>query len=253
MSNPVFILSYNGLPFLQRCIESVKAQDVPTSLYIADNGSSDGTREFLMTQPYRIWLWDANRGVSRGWNAGLKHIFDEGAEHVFCLNQDLILPSYFCSEMLDHNVPFVTGFPVSTAVEIGPLTASEGARKARADGGLEPHPCFSAFLIRRECWETVGPFDERMVNWASDCDFHVRGHRKGVGMWKSKVPFLHFPGTTTRTAPPDEQQWFMERANKDRAEFKTVYGCEPGEPAYSNLFAPESFGGYSFDSRGGSK
>lgn len=240
--NPVLILSYNGLPYLQHCMEAVRKQDIPTSLYVIDNGSEDGSREWLLQEGIPGYHNDKNLGVSVGWNQGLEYLFGDGAQYVLVLNQDVSLPTYFYRELLDCNVPLVTGFPVDNLIEISPLTASPMASKKRRAVPLDPHPCFSAFLIRRECWEAVGKFEESMFAWAGDCDYHVRAHRKGVGMWKSMVPFFHHAGTTTRIASDAEREWFMKRANEDREVFRGKYGVIPGDSRYSDLFAESLFG-----------
>ena len=242
--HPVLILSYNGLPMLKKCVESVLAQDVPdVYLRILDNGSTDGTIQWFSEfwkSGRKNWSWygfDSNKGVSYGWNHGLKEFFDPSAtedgfpaDQCLVLNQDLILGPSAYRELLEFNVPFVTGFPVQTEFEISPLAA-------KPQIGLSPYPCFSAFLIRRSCWEKVGPFNEEFFAWAGDCDYHVRAHRLGVGMFKSGVPFYHEAGSTARNAPPEEKAWFAERANKDREVFRSLYGCIPGEePAYTKLF-----------------
>ena len=243
--NPVLILSYNNLEALKKCVESVRAQDVPTDIYVEDNGSCDGSQDWLRNESGVLWCCnERNEGVSFGWNDGLGWIFDTDATkrcgdppkqnppaYALVLNQDTVLPTYAYRELLAFNVPFVTGTPVEVSEEF-----------SIEPGALVPHPCFSAFLIRRSCWETVGQFDEKMFAWAGDCDYHVRGHWLGVPMYKSTIPFLHHAGTTLRTAPPDQKKWFAERANADRAVFKSKYGCEPGEPEYELLFLPELFG-----------
>jgi GT2 family glycosyltransferase len=229
--NPVLILSYNGLPMLKKCVESVRKQTIDTRVWVVDNASSDGSQEWLKDGADYIWQMTENTGVSKGWNLGLSHLFGYfGADHVLVTNQDLVLPNYFYAELLAFDVPFVTGFPVQTEFEISPLAG-------KPQIGLSPYPCFSAFLIRRSCWEKVGPFDERFFAWAGDCDYHVRGHRLGVGMFKSGVPFYHEAGSTARNASPEEKEWFHQRANADREVFRSLYGCIPGEePAYTNLF-----------------
>lgn len=234
--NPVLILSYNGLPLLKNCVDSVRKQDVPTEILIVDNHSTDGTREWITDQAV---FSDKNQGVSKGWNIGLKLLFEYAKkEHVLVLNQDVLLPSFFLRELLAFNVPFVTGFPVDNMLDIGPMME-------RPQTGLSPYPCFSAFLIRRSAWEKIGKFTEPSTPdaedgffaWAGDCDYHVRGHRLGVGMFKSGVPFYHDGSSTIRNASDEEKKWFAERGNKDRAYFRKLYGCIPGEePAYSELF-----------------
>ena len=239
--NPVLILSYNGLNYLHHCIESVKRQDVPTKIIVVDNASTDGSAEYLKQAEIETYFCRFNEGVSAGWNRGLNWVFRE-FDHCLVINQDTLLPTYFMRELLAFDEPFVTGKPVDALMEIGSLTASPEAQKARREAGLEPHPCFSAFLIRKSCWETVGVFDTDCKNWAGDCAYHALAHRRGVHLWKSKVPFYHEAGSTTRNAPPDEQEEFVRQANRDRAVFRSKYGAVPGTPQYSDLFKPELFG-----------
>ena len=237
---PVLILSYNAVKLLHRCIVSIQSQDVETKLFVIENGSSDGSGEYLQAMGINRFVSKVNLGVTQGWNIGLNKLFGEGHSHICVLNQDTALPPYFIRELLAFDVPLVTGYPVETEEEIGPATM--GKEEERRNAGLTPHPCFSAFLLSRDCWDTVGEFDPAMMNWASDCDYHVRGHRFGVGMWNSMVPFWHHAGTTLRTSTGATKERMTQRANLDRAEFKKKWGCEPGEPAYDDLFAPENFG-----------
>jgi GT2 family glycosyltransferase len=210
-------------------------QDVPVVIGIVENGSTDGTREWLSGQQHDIQTihMDHNSGVSKGWNIGLKFAFISH-EHCLVLNQDVVLPSYFYRELLAFNVPFVTGCPGEA-----PDTRDD---YDQIPTELFTSPCFSAFLIRRSCWETVGPFDEKMFAWASDCDYHVRAHLLGIKLQMAQVPFAHRAGTTLRTATPEMQAELAGRPNADRAVFKSKYGCEPGTPEYDALFAPELFG-----------
>jgi cellulose synthase/poly-beta-1,6-N-acetylglucosamine synthase-like glycosyltransferase len=245
--NPVLILSYNGLPLLKKCVESVRKQDVPTHIYVFDNASQDGTRPWLETQVGMDFGWNGsneNLGVSRGWNCGLSYLFLHlDYDHVLVLNQDLQLGPSAYRELLEFNVPFVTGFPVDTPFEISPIAG-------KPQIGLTPYPCFSAFLIRRDCWKKVGPFKEeqfddegnrKMVgfwSWANDCSYHVEAHRLGIDLWKSGVPFYHEASSTLRNASPEEREFLRKMGDEDREVFKSLYGCKPGEPEYSKLFDP---------------
>lgn len=237
--NPVLILTHNCLQLTKKCVASVRAQDVDTDVTVIDNSSTDGTVEWLKESAIASPSFNlnyvtnlSNRGVSEPWNEGLHYYFSEPffCDHVLCLNNDTFLPPWFYKELLSYDVPFVTGFPVDTMFEIGPLSA-------RPQTGLTPYPCFSAFLIHRSAWEKIGPFNATMKLYASDCDYHVRAHRLGIPLVKSSTPFYHEPSSTVRNSSPEEQEEFHRQANADRAVFRSLYGCVPGEePAYSELF-----------------
>jgi GT2 family glycosyltransferase len=100
---------------------------------------------------------------------------------------------------------------------------------------LSPCPDFSAFLITREMWQVVGPFDERMVHYASDNDYHVRACRAGRQLWNAGLHFYHERSSTLRQASAEERAQIEAQANADRAVFKGLYGCNPWDPEYSAL------------------
>jgi GT2 family glycosyltransferase len=236
--NPVLLLSHNNLVLTQRCVESVRQQDIPTFCYVLDNGSTDGTPDWLKSQTDTRWmLFDENMGVSFGWNDGLGRAFgtermylqhNESFPHCLVIGNDTVLPPWFYRELLSYDQPFVTGVAVDDMAMI--------AQPPDQRYPLTENPDFSAFLIRRDCWEKVGPFDERMKLYAGDCDFHVRAHRLGVPLYKACLPFYHERSSTLNNASPAEQQEIQMQANEDRRVFRELYGCVPGEPAYAELF-----------------
>lgn len=228
MGNPVLILTFNNLELTKRCVESVHNQDVATRILIVDNGSTDGTIDWLRTgESGAGWTENGNNdGVSKGWNQGLGAFFAWDVNpHVLVLNNDVELPTWFYSELLSYDVPFVTGVAVDQRPTIRPEKMP-----------LNPHPDYSAFLIRREAWEKIGPFDERMKLYCSDCDHHVRGHRLGIQMMKANVPYLHINSQTLKRATPENRAIIETQANLDRATFQSMYGCLPGTKEYEALF-----------------
>lgn len=227
--NPVVIVTKNCLDFTKKCVASVWAQDIPADVHLFDNCSNDGTKEWVSSDSAIVnHSWGVDLGVSAAWNYVLESLFDSGAEYALAVNNDTILPPCFYRYLLSCNVPFVTGVSVEDmAVITNPIPEPTE---------LAPHPDFSAFLIRREAWEKVGSFDERMRLYASDCDFDIRARRAGLTLLNSLVPFYHERSSTMRLAPPHERQRIEEQANADRQVFRSKYGCIPGEPAYADLF-----------------
>jgi Predicted glycosyltransferases len=69
----IIILTWNGLEYTRRCIESIRAHthDIAYHLLVVDNGSSDGTLAWLRSQPeIRVIANERNLGFARGNNQG---------------------------------------------------------------------------------------------------------------------------------------------------------------------------------------
>lgn len=224
----VLILTMNNLDLTKRTVESVRKQTIPVQVHIIDNGSLDGTVEWAREEGILMHAFPFNAGVSAGWNRGLMCLFgDSSVDRVFVINNDVILPPFFMRELMSYPEPFVTGIAVDDLEIIKTL----GQRMP-----LQPHPDFSAYMIRRHAWETIGVFDDRMKLYASDTDYHVRGHRKGVGMWKANVPYYHERSSTLRTASDQDRMQIQAQANRDRQVFLSLYNCVPGTKEYEAIF-----------------
>ncbi|MBM3436768.1 MAG: glycosyltransferase, partial [Bacteroidetes bacterium] len=74
----IIILTWNSMILLQRCLASIKGNTNLNNyeIIIIDNNSSDGTREFLMSQEnntsYHFIFNDQNKGVGPARNQGIK-------------------------------------------------------------------------------------------------------------------------------------------------------------------------------------
>ena len=224
---PVLTLAHNNLQMTARCLQSVELQDIPGVYpFVIDNDSSDGTRDWLMGRGIPHARFSPQLGVSAGWNYGLDWFFRQPeVEQVLVVGNDTYLPSNFYREMLGYSAPFVTGIHDEEAKDTQP-------------GVIGECPDFSAFLIRRDCWVTVGGFDDSMKLYASDCDYHVRATRLMIPLFKVNVPFGHDRSATLRNAPAGERAELEKQAHADREQFRAKWGCLPGTPEYMALLAP---------------
>ena len=43
----VIIVTYNGLKWMKKCLDSIRQSSIPLDTIIIDNGSTDGTQDFI--------------------------------------------------------------------------------------------------------------------------------------------------------------------------------------------------------------
>ena len=86
------IVTYNAMQrnWIDRCMESLSKSTVETSVIIIDNGSTDGTREYVPAHyPDAVWMpQEKNLGFGQANNLGIRYALDHEADYVLLLNQD---------------------------------------------------------------------------------------------------------------------------------------------------------------------
>jgi GT2 family glycosyltransferase len=219
--NPILTLTHNALEMTKKAVDSFLRQDIDVQIFAFDNGSTDGTVGWLETVGILLDHAVLNAGVSKGWNVGLKRLFND-SDHVLVCNNDVELPPWFYRELLSYREPFITGVSCDGANLKTPPPASN----------LVPHPDFSAFLIRREAWQQIGPFDEGMRHYAQDCDYHVRATQEGIPLPAANCPFHHERSSTLRLASPEDRDEIEAQANLDRSYFLKKWGFPVGSEEY---------------------
>jgi GT2 family glycosyltransferase len=155
----------------------------PLEIVVVDNGSRDGSREWLAQQPDVTLVANAtNEGAPRARNQALRHV--HGARVCFMDNDVVVTPGWLARLARHMELdPF--------AACVGPLAdraahgqevafdAAQGSPDARADeiaranpGGFRLASLLSSFLVlvRREALEAVGGFDERFSPWGFEDD-----------------------------------------------------------------------------------
>jgi GT2 family glycosyltransferase len=99
------------------------------------------------------------------------------------------------------------------------------------------HPNFSAFMLNRRCWETVGEFDENFFPaYFEDNDYHYRMRLAGLrAIVHPPALFYHFGSRTqneARPAPIVPGDWF----ERNRSYYVRKWGGPPGQEQYRDPF-----------------
>ena len=85
----IIILTWNGLEFTKKCLDSLKdtVNDAMITTYVVDNGSTDGTVEYLKELDWiRVIENKENLGFVRGNNVAINQIKDDD---IILLNNDI--------------------------------------------------------------------------------------------------------------------------------------------------------------------
>jgi GT2 family glycosyltransferase len=159
-----------------------------------------------------------------------------GETHALVVNNDTVLaPLTYAAlrgQFMEKGVGIVSAVSVRDQSQLKPKIDAEELAKSH-----RPHPDFSCFMISRECYYSVGPFDERFEGaYCEDNDYHVRMHKSG---WKAVCvdwPFVHVGAGTMKNADKEERARIERMAEANRRRFWEKWGCWPGSKEYERIF-----------------
>ena len=99
MKLSIITLTYNNLHYTKKYIESLYKNTKDFELILVDNGSTDGTVDYIKSLPYnniKLIINEENLGYAKGNNQGIAAA--EG-EYIGFLNNDILLPSNWFDEI----------------------------------------------------------------------------------------------------------------------------------------------------------
>ncbi len=88
------VLTYNRKDLLKRCLGAIFSQTRPCDrIIVIDNASTDGTEDMLLQERYpllQVYSLSKNIGASGGFNAGFRIAYQNGADFVWMMDDDVI-------------------------------------------------------------------------------------------------------------------------------------------------------------------
>jgi hypothetical protein len=85
------VVTHNRLALLKENLAALRGQThAPDEIIVVNNGSSDGTAEWLATQPNLTVIQQEDTGASGGMNAGIKAAYARGHDWFWCMDDDAI-------------------------------------------------------------------------------------------------------------------------------------------------------------------
>ena len=191
ITTTIIIPNYNGLKFMDECIRSLNAQTYPNfRTLVVDNGSTDGSVEWLKEHQIDTIFLPENTGFSGAVNVGIKAA---DTPYVLLLNNDVRVDEYFVAEMVRAIGQSERIFSVSSRMiqmyhpdrldDAGDMYSLLGWAYQRGVGRDLTHyrrssrvfsACAGAAIYRREVFEEIGYFDEMHFAYLEDIDVGYR-------------------------------------------------------------------------------
>jgi glycosyltransferase involved in cell wall biosynthesis len=214
----VIIPTYNNARFVAQAVESALMQSsVPAEIIVVDDGSTDGTQDVLAGYNDRITvIRQKNRGPAAARNHG--YAVSSGDYLLFLDSDDLVPPN-----KLEIQISFLETHPEFGLVYSAWRQIDESG--TRVLGEVRPNKqghllrdilCRRLFffpgtaVIRRECLEQVGPFDESLFG-CEDADLWLRLAHAGYAFGYVDVPLfsyrVHSASITGTVNPRHVRSW----------------------------------------------
>ena len=250
----IIILNLNGADHIRKCIKSIQYfSSLPYELIVIDNGSTDGSKEYLRSIPEVILIEnDTNVGAPYGRNQGLAV---SRGEYIIFMDNDTIVTEGWLEKFVNH-----TRYNPEIGM-LGPMSnyvsGSQFVRQAFYDNARELHlfakrweqrnrnrllPTGRLILfclfIKREVIQKIGGIDPAYDKWGwEDDDLSVRAQIAGFKLGIAQDVFIHHTGSqTSKTAHLN----YRELSSRNWKVFANKFGIRQnanGETKYdSSIF-----------------
>jgi GT2 family glycosyltransferase len=255
----VVVVTYDRLPFNRMCLETLLARtDEPLEVIVVDNGSTDGTRNYLASLSehdprVRVILNPANAGFACACNQGLAVA---RGEILVLLNNDALVPpgwlGRFRGALEDVRVglagPVTNRIGNEAEVEVGYDTwggflDEAAARASQHAGEVIDIGTVTMFCMAmtRAAFERIGPLDQRFeIGLLEDDDYSLRARELGLRtVCLHELLVHHFGETSFGALVPSGDYGRILAANKQRFEEKWGRPWQPYEagrkPKYERM------------------
>lgn len=230
----VVIPNYNGIKFLQDCLQALMNQDSGTPEYrilVVDNGSQDGSVELIkeLYPQVEVEVLSENTGFCHAVNIGIRK---SDTPYVILLNNDTKVASGFVSglcsaierdpkifsvsaKMLMWDEPGLIDDAGDRYCVLGWAYARGKGRSVKCYGKREEvfSACGGAAIYRREILEQIGLFDEAHFAYLEDLDIGWRARIYGYhNYYEPSAEVIHY-GSASTGSRYNEKKTVLAAAN----------------------------------------
>lgn len=212
---------HNQLKYTKIGVEGVLRTAPYAKLIVIDNGSHWSTGKFLKSKKVKVIRNKENLFVAKSWNQGVKAAMrDQKIKYIGIINNDIEFTDGWLDELLkvlEEHDDIWCACPSFTAFS-KPKGFPKNKRKKLAPDIL---PLTTkiwgwCFVVKREAFEALGLFDEKLKIWSQDTDFHRRLMEEEKPPVEVRASYIHHYQNKTLFALPN----WHKRAEEDVARYE---------------------------------
>lgn len=230
------IVTYNRLQLLKECINSLKNQTYSSfDIIVVNNGSSDGTQEWLLGQKDIRTITQENLGGAGGFYTGMKTAYDDGYEWVWMMDDDGVAEKAQLENLLEGAENCQSKFLNALVCNIcNPELLSfslvlNGSVIKRVDEAKQQSFIFDSInpfngtLIHRDVIERIGFVKKEMFIWGDEIEYTLRAKMAGFKQFTITSAIHFHPSIKSpqlRIIPFIKRYTVDVPSNKERAYIK---------------------------------
>ncbi|WP_304154116.1 glycosyltransferase [Phocaeicola plebeius] len=206
----VVIVTYNRLSDLKACVNALSLQTYKYfDIVVVNNGSTDGTKEWLESKKELIVINQANLGGAGGFYSGMKFMLDHDYENIILMDDDGIpdkseIENLICSYQ---EVARTVGKEIILNAlvvnkEDSRYTSFSWARGSKRTNLVKDlqkdlyfndiHP-FNGTLIKRSTIEKIGMIKKEMFIWGDEKEYMARAIHNNIGLYTLTTALHYHP------------------------------------------------------------
>ncbi len=189
------VVTYNRLEMLINCINSLRSQSMKEfDIIVVNNGSTDGTKDWLDAQQDIYAIHQENLGGAGGFYAGQKRAYDAGYEWIWMMDDDGIADKeqlkYLYDTSVKENLKFsnalVCNIEDNDKLAFGlkrngiNIDLRSVAQEEMLIDGISP---FNGTFIHNSVIETIGFVKKEMFIWGDEVEYSLRARKYGFMMY----------------------------------------------------------------------
>lgn len=238
------VVTYNRLELLQKGIGMLRMQPDLSSIIVVNNGSTDNTRQWLDSQTDLTVIHQDNVGGSGGFHTGIRHAYDEGADWIWCMDDDVFPRPDCLAQLLRHATDPSVGILSPRRLMEGkvfthefqrfdfshPFASMHGGKLSRlqVDGPTPIVGCdFEGPFISRRVVERIGLPNRDLFIFCDDTDYCLRAHLAGFGLLYVPAALMdkhRFFSNDTWTTRNQKKKWKRYYQIRNEAYLNHHYG-----------------------------